>query len=214
MIDAYCERTGPGLLAEPLNALSNVSFFIAAWAAWLLARRLGRLSAGVQVLLALALAVGVGSVLWHTLATPWALVLDIIPILLFVVCFIWLYTRSVAGMPTLVAQASVAAFVVATFFAQGFANVLHGALAYVPALLAVLVLGVFHAREGTSARYTLLAAAGVFALALVFRTLDQEVCPVLPIGTHFLWHSLIGLVVYLGMRCVILGHASRAGLRV
>src|SRR5215213_3318586 len=118
MIDAYCERTGPGLLAEPLNALSNVSFFIAAWAAWLLARRLGRLSAGVQVLLALALAVGVGSVLWHTLATPWALVLDIIPILLFVVCFIWLYTRSVAGMPTLVAQASVAAFVVATFFAQ------------------------------------------------------------------------------------------------
>jgi len=33
-IDAYCERLGPGLLAEPLNALSNAAFFIAAlWAA-------------------------------------------------------------------------------------------------------------------------------------------------------------------------------------
>jgi hypothetical protein len=30
MIDAYCERIGPGLLAEPLNALPNASFLIAA----------------------------------------------------------------------------------------------------------------------------------------------------------------------------------------
>jgi hypothetical protein len=26
MMDAYCERVGPGLLAEPLNAVSNISF--------------------------------------------------------------------------------------------------------------------------------------------------------------------------------------------
>ena len=29
-MDAYCERTGPGLLAEPLNAITNASFLIAA----------------------------------------------------------------------------------------------------------------------------------------------------------------------------------------
>ena len=33
MMDAYCERVGPGLLAEPLNAVSNISFLLAAWAA-------------------------------------------------------------------------------------------------------------------------------------------------------------------------------------
>jgi len=32
-MDAYCERLGPGLFAEPLNALTNVSFLLAAWAA-------------------------------------------------------------------------------------------------------------------------------------------------------------------------------------
>jgi hypothetical protein len=32
-MDAYCERTAPGLLAEPLNAITNTSFLIAAWAA-------------------------------------------------------------------------------------------------------------------------------------------------------------------------------------
>jgi hypothetical protein len=33
----YCERLGPGLLAEPLNAVTNGSFPIAAWAAMSLA---------------------------------------------------------------------------------------------------------------------------------------------------------------------------------
>jgi hypothetical protein len=46
-MDAYCERVGVGLLAEPLNAFCNVSFLLAAWAAWVLARRTGALSAGV-----------------------------------------------------------------------------------------------------------------------------------------------------------------------
>ena len=59
MIDVYgyCERLGPELLAEPLNALTNASFLIAAGAAWLLARRLGRLSTDVWVLLGLAFSV-------------------------------------------------------------------------------------------------------------------------------------------------------------
>ena len=49
---------------------------------------------------------------------------------------------------------------------------------------------------------------GEHAAALVFRTINQEVCAVLPFGTHFLWHSLIGLVTYLAMRGLILNLAS------
>jgi hypothetical protein len=47
MMDVYCERVGMGVLAEPLNAVSNISFLLAAWAAWVLAKRTGTLSAGV-----------------------------------------------------------------------------------------------------------------------------------------------------------------------
>src|SRR5687767_8923309 len=109
MIDVYgyCERIGPGLLAEPLNALTNASFLVAAWAAWLLARRLGFLSTNVWVLVGLSSAVGIGSGLWHTLATPWAMMLDVVPILLFIVGFIWVYMRTVVGMPIPFAVASV-----------------------------------------------------------------------------------------------------------
>jgi len=211
MIDVYgsCERLGPELLAEPLNALTNASFLIAAGAAWLLARRLGRLSIDVWVLLGLSFSVGIGSGLWHTLATPWAMMLDVVPILLFVLWFIWVYTRSVAGMPTPLAGAAVIVFLVSSFFAKEFLAGLNPSLIYAPVLIVLLVLGVFHAQNRSAARISLLAATGAYALALVFRMLDEAVCPALPIGTHFLWHSLNGLVVYLAMRCVILSRASR-----
>ena len=172
------------------------------------------MGAASEVLLWLSVAIGVGSGLWHTFATAWALILDIVPILLFLVWFFWLYMRGVAGMPTPFPVASIAAFLVATFFAQAFAGVLHGALYYTPGLILLLVLGVFHARQRPNDRYLLLASAGVYALALVFRTIDQEVCPAFPIGTHFLWHSLIGLAAYLAMRGLILRRAARAGLGV
>ena len=213
-MDVYCERVGPGLLAEPLNAVSNISFLVAAWAAWVLARRTGALSTGVQVLIALAAATGIGSILWHTYPTMLMLILDIVPILLFIMWFIWLYTRNVIRMRPLFAGASVGAFLLLTFLAFPFAGVLHGALVYAPGLVVTLVLGVFHAIERTVARFTLLAAAGVYLAALFFRTIDSEVCSVLPIGTHFLWHLLIGFVTYLAMRPLILSITTRVGARV
>jgi hypothetical protein len=213
-LDAYCERVGMGLFAEPLNAVSNVSFLLAAWAAWVLASRTGALSAGIRVLIVIGVSVGIGSILWHTYPTMLTLVLDSVPILIFIMWYIWLYARNVIGMKPVFAVASAAAFLLATFLALPFAGVLHGAFVYTPGLIVTLVLGVFHAREQTSARFTLLAAAGVYLAALFFRTIDNEVCPVLPIGTHFLWHILIGLVTYLAMRPLILSAGTGVRARV
>jgi hypothetical protein len=52
-------------------------------------------------------------------------------------------------------------------------------------------------------------AAGAYAIALVFRVLDPEVCSAFPIGTHFLWHSFTGLAAYLAMRSLILNRAAQ-----
>jgi hypothetical protein len=214
MMDVYCERVGPGLLAEPLNVVSNISFLLAAWAAWLLAKRTGTLSTGVRVLIAIAASVGIGSILWHTYPVSLTLILDIVPILIFIIWYIWLYTRNVIGMRSLFAVASVAAFLLGTFLAIPYSDVLHGALVYTPGLMVALVLGVFHATERRVARFTLLGAAGVYLAALFFRTIDNEVCPVLPIGSHFLWHLLIGLVTYLAMRTLILSTKTEVGAEV
>ncbi|BFM06013.1 hypothetical protein GCM10025791_20620 [Halioxenophilus aromaticivorans] len=40
-------------------------------------------------------------------------------------------------------------------------------------------------------------AVACFTLALCFRTLDSLVCPLWPLGLHFLWHLTNGVVLYL-----------------
>ena len=203
-MDVYCERVGMGFFAEPLNAFTNVSFLIAAWLAWMLARRTDTLSTSLQVLIGLGAATGVGSILWHTTPNSLTFWLDIIPILLFIMAYIWLHTRRVLQLSAPVAALSVAGFLLLTFAAMSVAQVLHGALVYTPGLLVVLVLGLLHARAQLADRYGLLLAAVVYFAALFFRTIDNEVCGSLPIGTHFLWHLLIGSVTYLAMRPLIL----------
>jgi hypothetical protein len=128
---------------------------------------------------------------------------------IFIMWYIWLYARSAMGKSILFASLSVAAFLVAVYFAFPYSQVLHGAPVYTPGLLVVLILGVYHALTQKTARFLLLSTASVYFTALFFRTIDQEVCPFMPIGTHFIWHSLIGLVTYMAMRALILNLAPK-----
>lgn len=210
VMDVYCERVGAGLLAEPLNAITNLSFILAAWAAWSLARRTGTLSPPVRTLILIGASVGVGSVLWHTLPNSLTFYLDVVPIIVFIVGYVWLYSRRVAGLTARSAVAAVAAFLVLTALAFPFSSVLHGALVYTPGLLVTAALGLHEARTGAAGHPTLLLAGGAYIAALFFRTLDNEVCGSVPIGTHFVWHTLVGLVTYLAMRSLILSLVSRA----
>ena len=54
----------------------------------------------------------------------------------------------------------------------------------------------------------LISAGAAFALALVFRILDEPLCESLPVGTHFLWHTLNGVAVLLTLLAV---ERSKAG---
>jgi hypothetical protein len=77
-IDLYCERVSPSFWAEPVNAVSNLAFLIAAIAAFDLWRRAGKSDRAILALVA------VGSFAFHTLATRGAMWLDVIPIGLFI----------------------------------------------------------------------------------------------------------------------------------
>ena len=210
--DEYCERVGFALLAEPINALSNLAFIVAAWAAWRLAKRTDTLPTGVKVLIGLAGATAIGSMLWHTLANTWSLLLDVIPIVAFMVGFLWLYVRKVMGKGVGFAALCVGAFFVSAVLVQPIGDDIHGAPSYLPGLLVVLVLGLYHAVQQKPSRFTLLAGAGTYFTALFFRTIDNELCHYMTIGTHFIWHMLIALVTYLAMRSLILTLAGNANV--
>lgn len=209
MIDLYCERIGAGLLAEPINALTNAAFFMAAWAAWSLARRSHRLSAGIWMLLALLIAIGTGSALFHTFASGWARVLDEVPILLFQLCYLWLYARRIMKLRTLVSAAAIAAYMAVAFLGRQFPHLLNGSLVYAPAFILLPGLGLYHFLRHKAERFLLLTTTGIFLIALAFRSVDGAACAHFPIGTHFLWHVLIAVVLYLSMRALILNWPMR-----
>ena len=93
------------------------------------------------------------------------------------------------------------ALVLGAFFATiyGFQQLpqswLNGSLGYAPALLFVLGLGVWHFKKAAIERFGLLAAGLTFIVSLTFRSIDMQICDMLPIGTHFLWHTLNGCVL-------------------
>jgi len=200
-VDLYCERVGPGLWAEPVNALTNLAYLAAAWAVW---RTDGRSSRGLRRWLsAVLVAIAAGSALFHTVATPWARLFDETPILLFQLTFLWAYGTRVMGLARSTTTGVLGAFVMATVAARQLPHLLNGSLAYGPAFLLASGLGVYHYRTRTHDRSTLLIAVGLFAAAVVFRSVDNAVCQSVPIGTHFLWHLLTAVTLYLFSRGLV-----------
>ncbi len=196
-VDLYCERIGAEFWAEPINALTNIAFFIAAWSIWYLSRRSSTLSPSIWLLIATAIAIGTGSFVFHTVATSWARLLDVIPILVFQLLFLWLYSRRIIAFSQPISGLLLAIFMGAALFSRQFPEILNGSLTYAPAFLTVLALGVYHATRTPIGRFDLLAAGGVFVASLFFRTVDNATCAAFPIGTHFMWHILNGAVVFL-----------------
>ncbi|MBI4201638.1 MAG: ceramidase domain-containing protein [Chloroflexi bacterium] len=203
MIDLYCERLGPGLWAEPLNVLTSLAFPLAAWLAWLHARRSGDTSGSTLTLILLIGVIGIGSTLFHTFAATWARVLDVLPILAFQLFFVWLYFRKVFATGRAESALAVAVLLSAALGGRLFPNLLNGSLTYLPAFSLLAAIGIHQYLRGKQERLTMALAALLFGLSLAFRSIDSQMCPFLPLGTHFLWHVLNATVLYLCVRAVV-----------
>ena len=199
-LDGYCERVDPGFWAEPVNAVTNLSFILSAALAFRLTSRDRTLGPAVGVLLTLMLAIGLGSFLFHTFATRWAALVDITSIALFILTYLivvvrWGLRRSwTFAVLTGFAFVSVSVLTANdTRMAAG--GLLGGSSSYLPALGALLVCGLLLLRNNVAAGRALLRAAGLLLLSLAFRTLDQPLCELVPLGTHFLWHVINGVLL-------------------
>ncbi|WP_305907495.1 ceramidase domain-containing protein [Methylomarinum sp. Ch1-1] len=204
MIDLYCERLDAGFWAEPFNALSNAIFLIAAWFAWRLSKRSAEPSLTIKLLVLLIASIGVGSFIFHTFATRWSMILDLLPILLFQLTFFWIYSQKVMSFEKRQSALLLTVYLLSIVLGGRFPEFFNGSLIYLPALLLLLSLGVFHYLQHKQERYILLGVSGLFMLSLAFRTLDAEICPQFPLGTHFLWHLSCGVIVYLSARALLI----------
>jgi hypothetical protein len=206
-VDLYCERTSAAFWAEPVNALTNAAFLLAAFAAFVQWRRAGGRDLPVLALILVLIAIAFGSFAFHTLATRGAAYLDVIPIAVFIYGFLALALRRFLALPWLATLLALAVFFAVTRILQWLfpPATLNGSLDYVPALAAMLLL-VWFVPAGI--RPATWLAAAVFTVSLVFRTVDQAICGAFPLGTHFVWHVLNAAVLFVLLNAAIM-HGPR-----
>ena len=195
-VDGYCERLDATFWSEPLNAATNLAFLLAALVAGAYAARRGEFAGPVRALVAILAAIGLGSFLFHTLATRWAGLADVIPIGLFIVLYVFAAMRRLAGFSFWFALSVTGNYVAFAAVAPGLAEAvaggsLNGSQSYLPPLATLLAVGTALAAHGHGgAGGALLGGAALFAVSLTLRTVDAAVCPAFPAGTHFAWHLL------------------------
>lgn len=217
-IDLYCERTGPKIWSEPLNAVSNASFLLAAIWAYRTAKARDALHWTIIAAISLVSMISVGSFLFHTQANVWSELTDVIPIWTFVVWFMILSIHYQTGAKNLkrtvgIVLGSVA--IIGTIIWMLGSDVttdpnvaevgdgLNGSSQYFPAVIALFVFTIVMLVKKDAGRWWVLAAAITFTVSLIFRTVDLWVCPSFIIGTHFFWHIFNGLMIALLLQGLI-----------
>jgi hypothetical protein len=218
----YCERgTNAALWAEPINAISNAGFILAALIAWqlLLWRPREERSADHFLLIGLTFLIGFGSLAFHLYADKGTELADVIPIGLFMLVYLGFALNRFLTVPpgwtVLLVLGFAALFGVAGQVqcwegGIGFAAAdtvgakpcLNGSIAYLPALAALIVVGMLLAERHHRAAPYVVWAAVIFAVSVTLRSLDMALCDQVVIdgrkvGTHFIWHILNAVTLFL-----------------
>ena len=193
-IDGYCERTDPSYWAEPVNAVTNAAFLIAALVMW---RRTAGMPLG-RAMCAVLAAIGVGSFLFHTHAQAWSALADVVPIGAFILLYVFAANRDFWGWPLWLSLLGTAAFVP---YAMALTP-LFGALPffqvsafYWPVPVLILTYAILLRGRAPATARGLAIGAGILVASLTARSVDEGLCPAIPLGTHFLWHVLNGIML-------------------
>jgi Ceramidase len=214
----YCERTMLGFWQEPLNTWSNLAFLLVAFFAWRRWSRADQDDLASLALIMLAAIIGFGSFAFHAMPSRITVLMDVIPIQVFVLTALFFALRRYLALPVWAAALALLLF----FFGSGWiigqigSNRMAGGIGYLPPLIAMPLIAAFarlreqrmtvagaaHAPDDDALALravsrALAIAAGVFALSLALRTYDQPLCPINPFGLHFLWHCLNAAVLFL-----------------
>jgi hypothetical protein len=221
----YCERgTSTELLAEPINALSNFAFLLAGLIGLQLVlwRPSEDRSADHFLLPVLVLFIGLGSLAFHLYADQGTALADVVPIAVFMLVYLGFALNRFLGVPPGVTVLLVIGFTAIMalvsqiqcspnaigFFGpevQDAKPCLNGSVFYLPALGAMIVIGLLLHERGHKAAPWVLWAAAIFAVSVTLRSLDLSLCERVVIdgrklGTHFAWHVLNALALFLLLR--------------
>ena len=193
-IDGYCERIDASFWSEPLNAVTNVVFLMAA--IWVLRRE--ELNNKARALAFLLGMIGIASFLFHSVATAWAGALDVLFILLFTLLYIFVATEDFLGLPrrsALVVTLGYFPFSVVVNWLTLPLSVLGSTRIYIPILILITLYSLILYKKFPYLSRGLAMGALLLTISMFARSVDLPLCETIPTGTHFLWHVINAIML-------------------
>ena len=193
-LDGYCERLDATYWSEPVNAVTNLAFIIAAVIMWqrCVGVPMGRILAAVLGI------IGIGSYLFHTHAQVWAAIADVTPIAMYILIYIFAINRDVLRLPWYWALLGTLLFLPyagLTVPLWGRVPVYGVSAAYMPVPTLIVLYGLYLWTRERSVAIGFFIGAAILLLSLLARSVDESLCAQVPLGTHFLWHVLNGIML-------------------
>ena len=193
-IDGYCERIDASFWSEPLNAVTNAVFLMAA--IWVLRRE--ELNNKARALAFLLGMIGIASFLFHSVATAWAGALDVLFILLFTLLYIFVATEDFLGLPrrsALVVTLGYFPFSVVVDWLTLPLSVLGSTRIYIPILILITLYSLILYKKFPYLSRGLAMGALLLTISMFARSVDLPLCEIMPTGTHFLWHVINAIML-------------------
>ncbi len=171
----------------------------------------GRHDTASRLLIGNLFLIGIGSFLFHTFAQQWAGIADVVPILLFILLYIFFATRRFLGQSTLISSIAVIGFLPFAIGSSWLIGLilgpLNGSTIYASVALLIAIYGLILIQKDRKSANGLLIGAAILTISISFRSIDQTICSQFPLGSHFLWHILNGLM--LGWMIMVLSQRSK-----
>jgi hypothetical protein len=211
----YCERTDSSFWAEPLNAISNISFIIAGfliiylYKKYLIDSKKAENSINyiekdfnIIILSLLSITVGIGSFLYHTFHTQLTILGDLIPIAIFSFYTLYIGLRKNLEYDIKKSILFLIGFGLIMTYSMFFMDrsFMNGSIIYLPVPFALLYFSIFAKNK----KKEWIISTILFSFALLFRTIDSSICGINPHGTHFLWHLINGFTFFFMIKATML----------
>jgi len=204
-----------GLFEEPLNTLTNIGFLVAAYLVFRLYWRdrdyKGKRMWDIYFLNLCMIFIGVGSISFHMYPSLYTELADTLFIILFIIVYFTSAMVRITSLSKFQVAVAMMAFVFTTnSLVRYFPNAMNDSVAYLSSMGALIFIAFYlHIKRRAAATYFLIASV-LGMVSLFFRVVDVEVCEEIPFGTHFIWHIMNSILLYILMKQLLRSVNRRA----
>jgi len=202
----YCEQPVFSSFFEPFNTITNLFFVIAGILLICQFKKSKKLNVKALYLSILLIVIGTGSFAWHLYRTNFTLLIDSIPIGIFILSYLYLYLVKTTKNFYLRIALYIGFYIYTILLSVLLENLTstvifgNGGLGYIIAISYFIILQVYNYLKFKIIVKKSLIISFIFLVSIFFRQIDITICNLIGIGTHFLWHILNSLVLYLFVR--------------